>query len=125
MADEEEEARTLLERAEAIAGAYGVGPAHGVRTRDASEGILEQLGSETFEMVVIGARRREHMGRRGPAFDHPVHQVLRRASCRVLIVASPLAGAERRLRRAWRGSTAATRPGLDTRFERLPSASAL
>jgi nucleotide-binding universal stress UspA family protein len=93
MEDEEEQARWLFERAEAIGDAYGVNVSlRRVRTRNVSEAILEQLEANTFEMVVIGARRREYSNRRRPAFDQTVRRVLRQASCRVLIVAAPLAG---------------------------------
>jgi nucleotide-binding universal stress UspA family protein len=91
MTDEDEQARRLLDQAEATADTYGVDVVlRRVHTRDAAEAILAQLEAESFDLVVIGAHRREQANRRRPAFDKTVQRVLRQAKCRVLIVAAPL-----------------------------------
>ncbi len=91
MKDEEEDARRLLARAESLADAYGVAVvAHSVRARDAAVAIVEQLDADEFELIVVGARRRRRSSKQAPAFGRTVQYVLRKASCRVLVVAAPL-----------------------------------
>jgi DNA-binding response OmpR family regulator len=92
MRDEEEEARRLLVRAEALGDAYGVTVVlRSVRARDPATAILEQIDRDEFDLVVIGARRRERASKRAPAFGATVQHVLRKAPCRVLVVAAPRA----------------------------------
>jgi nucleotide-binding universal stress UspA family protein len=90
MREEENEARRLLDRAEAIGDAYGVTVVTcRDRARDAAAAILERLEDGEFELVVIGASRRERGSKRAPAFGPTVQHVLRKATCRVLVVAAP------------------------------------
>jgi nucleotide-binding universal stress UspA family protein len=91
MKDEEEAARGLLARAEAIGDAHGVAVApRRIRGRDAATAILERLDADEYELVVIGARRRQRSNKRAPAFGRTVQHVLRKATCPVLVVAAPL-----------------------------------
>jgi nucleotide-binding universal stress UspA family protein len=91
MDEEEDEARRLLERAEAVADAYGVTVVlRRVRARHAAPAILEELGRAGTELVVIGASRRNRAGRRASPFGRTVQQVLRGARCRVLVIAPPV-----------------------------------
>jgi nucleotide-binding universal stress UspA family protein len=90
MTEEEGDARKLLARVEAIGDAYGVTVVtRKVRARDAATAILELVDSGAFELVVIGAKRRERASKRAPAFGPTVQHVLRRATCRVMLVALP------------------------------------
>lgn len=84
MLDEEAEARRLFDRAEAIADAHGVHVSSRlVRAREAGPAIVELLEDSGTELVVVGAGRR-----RGGGFGRTVRHVLRKASCRVLLVAA-------------------------------------
>jgi nucleotide-binding universal stress UspA family protein len=90
MRDEEAAARRLLARAEAIGDAYGVSVvSRSVRSRDAASAILERMDASDVELVVLGARRRERANKRAPAFGGTVQHVLRKATCRVLVVGAP------------------------------------
>jgi nucleotide-binding universal stress UspA family protein len=91
MDDEEDEARRVQKRAEAIADAYGVTVVlRRIRARHAGPAILEELGRGDVELVVLGAFRRNRLGRRASPFGRTVQQVLRGARCRVLVVAPPV-----------------------------------
>ena len=91
MTEEEEDARRMAAQAQAIGDAYGV-TVHRrtVRTREAAGAILGQAEADQSDLVVIGARRRERGSNQAPAFGGSVQHVLRKASCRVLIVATPI-----------------------------------
>lgn len=78
--------------AEVIADAYGVATAaHTVRARDAGLALLDLIADGDFELVVLGGVRHARWNRRA-VFGHAVQQVLRKAPCRVLVVAPPRAG---------------------------------
>lgn len=90
MDEEETAARDVLARVEAIADAYGVrSTVLRVRARDAASAILDQLETGRFELVVLGAARRERWSRQAPVFGRTVQNVLRHAPCRALVVAAP------------------------------------
>jgi APA family basic amino acid/polyamine antiporter len=89
MTDEEAEARRLHDRATSIADAYGVSlVSRTVRAREAGTAILEELQKRDAELVVIGATRKIRVNRRATAFGRNVQHVLRKAPCRVLLVAT-------------------------------------
>jgi basic amino acid/polyamine antiporter, APA family len=89
MTDEEADARRLHGRATAIADAYGVTlVSRTVRARDAGTAILEELEKSDAELVVIGAARKIRVNKRATAFGRNVQHVLRKAPCRVLLVAA-------------------------------------
>jgi nucleotide-binding universal stress UspA family protein len=89
MTDEEAETRRLHHRAMAIADAYGVTVVfRTVRAREAGTTILKELEKGAAELVVIGATRKIRVNRRATAFGHNVQHVLKKAPCRVLLVAA-------------------------------------
>jgi nucleotide-binding universal stress UspA family protein len=80
MDGEEREARMLLARARAVGDAHGVRVVPRVlRTRDACAAILELAGREGSDLLVIGAVR--------PRLRRLVRHAVRKAPCRVLLVA--------------------------------------
>lgn len=89
MTEEEAEARRLHGRATAIADAYGVAVVfRTVRAREAGTAILGELERGEAELVVIGATRKIRADKRRTAFGRNVQHVLRKAPCRVLLVAT-------------------------------------
>ncbi len=89
MTDEEAEARRLHDRATAIADDYGVAVvSRTVRAREAGAAILEQVEKSDAELVVLGATRKLRANKRATAFGRNVQHVLRKAPCRVLLVAA-------------------------------------
>jgi len=90
MTDEEDGARRLRDRAVAVGDAYGVPVVSRiVRAREAGTAILEEVERGAAEIVVIGAVRKARSSKRAPAFGRTVQHVLRKAPCRVLLVAAP------------------------------------
>jgi nucleotide-binding universal stress UspA family protein len=89
MTDEEAEARRLQRRATAIADSYGVTLVSRIaRAREAGTAILEELEKRDAELVVIGATRKTRVNKRATAFGRNVQHVVRKAPCRVLLVAA-------------------------------------
>jgi nucleotide-binding universal stress UspA family protein len=90
MTDEEEDVRAAASRAQAIGDAFGV-TVHRrtVRARDPAAAILERVTGDASDLVVLDARRRQRVSRQASQFDSTVQQVLRKAPCRVLLVAPP------------------------------------
>jgi nucleotide-binding universal stress UspA family protein len=89
MDDEEAVAREVLHRAEAVADEYGVRFAGRTeRARDAGAAIVELAEEAGCDVVVIGAERRRSPYHRLAGFGRTVRHVLRKAPCRVLLVAS-------------------------------------
>jgi nucleotide-binding universal stress UspA family protein len=90
MADEEETGREALERARAIADAFGLKvQGRTIRARDAGRAIVELAEEEQIEAIVIAAPRTRRLRGRRMAFDGTVRHVLAKAPCRVLVVAGP------------------------------------
>jgi basic amino acid/polyamine antiporter, APA family len=90
MEAEELDARRLHRAATEIADAYGVRlVARTVRARDAGTAILEEIDRVDADFVVIGAERRTGIARHRSPFDRNVQHVLKKAPCRVLVVAAP------------------------------------
>jgi nucleotide-binding universal stress UspA family protein len=86
MTNEELSAHQTLERAAAIADSYGVGVCtRRVRARRAASGILDQAAISACEIIVLGAPRRR-WPTHGPIFGSTVEHVLKRASCRVMLI---------------------------------------
>lgn len=91
--EEERAARALLERAEAAIEAHGLrARLNRVRAREAAAAILEAAGGEAVDLVVLGAARRKRARRLAPPFGRTVQHVLRKAACRVLVLAAPSSG---------------------------------
>ena len=89
MADVEEEARRLLERAGATGDSYGVRVAQKlVRTRDAAAAIVEAASSGRVELIVIGAQRTQLDESPRRITPGTILRVLHGARCRVLVVAA-------------------------------------
>lgn len=82
MRDDEAAAHRLLERIAAVADLYGVAVTpRMVRGRDAAQVVLAHAARHRIELIVIGAPRKRHR-----AFGSTVEHVLKRASCRVLLI---------------------------------------
>jgi APA family basic amino acid/polyamine antiporter len=87
MREEEQDARAVLMRAEAVADSYGISIAGRIlRARDAGLAIVEQAEILEVEAVVLGAERRPRLRPRAPVFGKTVQEVLKGAPCRVLVV---------------------------------------
>lgn len=89
MIEEEAEARRLLAQAHALADGYGVRVIGRVlRGREAGAALVEEVIRTDAELVVLGARRKQRIGRRAALFGRTVRFVLERAPCRVMLVAA-------------------------------------
>jgi basic amino acid/polyamine antiporter, APA family len=87
MEEDEEDARTALHRAQAIADSYGVAlTGRIVRAREPAQAILEQAESSGAEVVVLGTERRLNGVPRSPVFGKTARTVLNEAPCRVVLV---------------------------------------
>ena len=83
MPEEEANAHRLLERACAVADAYGVAVTPRiVHRRDAAGTIVAEGEREHTELIVVGAPRK-----RRAAFGSTVEHVLKKARCQVLVIA--------------------------------------
>ncbi|MHB8641525.1 MAG: universal stress protein [Gaiellaceae bacterium] len=90
MQPEEGAAQRLLARARAVAESYGVHFVDRVaRGREAATPIVELARSERTELIVMGAPRRVRPRRSAPAFGHTTQSLLKRAPCRVMVLAAP------------------------------------
>jgi nucleotide-binding universal stress UspA family protein len=87
-AEEEEAARTVLRNAAAIAETYGI---HVVQRLERAYGgapaVLEVADEFEADMIVLGAPRRTRRGR--SAFGATATSILRRATCRVMLMTIP------------------------------------
>ena len=84
MPEEEAIAKHLLRRAETAGDSYGIKVSRRlVRGRDAATAIVEAAGEAT-ELLVIGAPRS-----RSRPFGRTTESVLKRAACRVMLIAAP------------------------------------
>jgi nucleotide-binding universal stress UspA family protein len=87
MLDEETRAHQLLERARAIADSYGVACSpRMVRGREAARAILDQATASEVELIVIGAPRRARASKGAAALGTTVEHVLKRATCRIMVI---------------------------------------
>jgi nucleotide-binding universal stress UspA family protein len=87
---EEAAAHRLLERARAFAESYGVHFVQRVvRGREAATPVVELARAERSELIVMGTPRRTRSGRDAPAFGHTTQSILKRAPCRVMVLAAP------------------------------------
>jgi nucleotide-binding universal stress UspA family protein len=90
MVEEEAQAKGLLERADAIAGRYGVAFAgRTLRAREAGMVIVDEADRVGADVVVLSAPRRQRPGSNRRAFGRTSGYVLRHASCRVMLLAPP------------------------------------
>jgi nucleotide-binding universal stress UspA family protein len=89
MVDVEDEAHRLLERVGATAESYGIGVSQELlRARDAGAAIVRKAARFEIELIVIGAPRRQLLSSRAVSFGSTVEHVLKRAPCRVMVVAA-------------------------------------
>jgi nucleotide-binding universal stress UspA family protein len=89
MADEEARTRTLLRRADAVAGSYGVNvTSRLLRAREASTAIVAEAAAAETQLMVIGAPRRRRAHRNAPVFGSTVRHALKHAPCRVMLIAA-------------------------------------
>ena len=89
MDEEDEDAHAVLARAQAIAEAYGVDVSTCVvHARDAAEAIVEQARRTGAEILVVGGARQGRGLTRSTPFRGTIRDVLRKAPCRVLVIAS-------------------------------------
>jgi nucleotide-binding universal stress UspA family protein len=92
MDDEEAIARGALARAEAVADGYGVTfRRRMVRARDEASAVLEAIDELDAELVVLRPERRSRAGRTSAPFGRKLQQLLRKATCRVLLIAPRIA----------------------------------
>jgi nucleotide-binding universal stress UspA family protein len=92
MLEEEARAHESLERASAITASYGIRVSTScVRARDPGAAILEQAALDKCEIIIIGAPRKRPATRGTSVFGTTVEDVLKRASCRVMVIgAAPI-----------------------------------
>jgi nucleotide-binding universal stress UspA family protein len=92
MDEEEAHAHRLLQRAAAVADSYGAGVStRRVRDRDAAGGILAQAALNSCDLIVLGAPRKRESRRSTLLFGSTVEHVLKRATCRVMLIgAAPI-----------------------------------
>jgi len=89
MRDEEQQARALLGRADAVADSYGLAIASRVlRARSAGEAIVAEANAARCELIVIGAPRKRRARPTGRVFGRTVDHVLKHARCRVMVIAA-------------------------------------
>jgi nucleotide-binding universal stress UspA family protein len=89
MSEDEDAARVAVHRAEAVVDRYGLRfSGRTVRAREAGAAIVELAEELRCDLVVIGAERKRAPHRRLAGFGGTVRHVLRKAPCRVLLVAS-------------------------------------
>jgi nucleotide-binding universal stress UspA family protein len=87
--EEEEDARQMLHRAEAVGASYGVRLSTRIlRAREAESAIVEQAEATAADVVVIGGARKRCPSARAPVFGRTIQHVLKKAPCRVLVVAA-------------------------------------
>ena len=87
LADAEQAARRLLERAGATGDSYGVKVATElVRARDAANAVVERATADGTEVIVIGAPRMTLQRSPAHAASESVREVIRRAPCRVMVI---------------------------------------
>ncbi len=97
MLEEEADARRVLTRAAAIGDSYGISvPARMVRGREAAEAIVAAATAGRCELVVIGAPRKRRLGKPGFVFGRTPESVLKKASCRVMVIAAANEAADAR-----------------------------
>jgi len=88
--DEEHDSREILGHATATLERYGVRTVtHSVHAATAAAAIVEAAEEARAEIIVMGTERRTR--RRRSALGTNVEHVLKRAPCRVMIVAAPSA----------------------------------
>jgi APA family basic amino acid/polyamine antiporter len=90
MLEEEACARALLTRASAVGDSYGIRVSGSLlRAREAGEAIVEEAGTRSSELVVVGAPRKRRLSTSAPVFGRTTEFVLRKAPCRVMVIAAP------------------------------------
>jgi nucleotide-binding universal stress UspA family protein len=112
--EEEREGLELLRQASSVLDRYSVNyKTRSVRSSTAAEAILEAAQDTDAQILIIGADH--HTRRRRTGFDRDVETVLRKATCRVMLVTN--AGGQDSSRR--RSSTLRPEPLFDPAEERL------
>ncbi len=89
MLEEEADARRVLTRAAAIGDSYGIRVSpRMVRRREAAAAIVDEACTTGCELIVIGAPRKRRLGKRAFVFGRTGESVLKKAPCRVMVIAS-------------------------------------
>jgi APA family basic amino acid/polyamine antiporter len=92
MVEEAAAAGRRAAEARAISERYGVRiSVHTLRARSAGEAIVEEASRAGVDAIVIAAPRKQRRGTRAPIFGRTVEIVLKRAPCRVIVAALPVA----------------------------------
>jgi nucleotide-binding universal stress UspA family protein len=98
MLEEEADARRVLTRAAAIGDSYGIRVSpRTVRGREAAAAIVDQAAATRCELIVIGAPRKRRFGNRAFVFGRTGEAVLKKAPCRVMVIAAPSEAADARV----------------------------
>ena len=89
MLEEEADARRVLTCAASIGDSYGLGVSTRlVRGREAAEAIVGEAAATRCELIVIGAPRKRLTGKHAFVFGHTGEVVLKKAPCRVMVIAA-------------------------------------
>ena len=103
MAEDEEDARRLLGRMQAAGEVYGIKVSTtSPRAREAATAIVDQANAMGAELIVIGGQRGQRHRSRAPVFGRTVREVLGKAPCRVMVLATAPARPDAELRRTTR-----------------------
>jgi nucleotide-binding universal stress UspA family protein len=99
--EQERRLEDLLDESAAIAGSYGVRTVPRlVRTRSAAGEILAEAGRQDAEIVILEAQTRPRRRSQRLPLEEIVEQVVKRATCRVMLVSGP-SPQPRRLQPSW------------------------
>jgi len=89
MAEDEDDGRRLLGRMEAVGNVYGIKISTAIpRAREAATAIVDQANAMGAELIVIGGQRGQLHRGRAPVFGRTVREVLTKAPCRVMLLAT-------------------------------------
>ena len=90
MLEEEADARRVLMRAAAIGDSYGIRVSpRMVRGREAAAAIVDEAAATNCQLIVIGAPPKRRLGNRAFVFGGTGEAVLKKAPCRVMVIAAP------------------------------------
>ena len=98
MLEEEADARRVLTRATAIGDSYGIRVSpRMVRGREAAAAIVDEAVVTSCELVVIGVPPKRRLGNRTFVFGRTGEAVLKKAPCRVMVIAAPSEAVDERV----------------------------
>jgi nucleotide-binding universal stress UspA family protein len=91
MLEEEDDAHKLLDRAEAVGDSYGVSVSPRIlRAREAAGAIADHARALDAELIVTAAPRDSRRIPNAPIFETTIEDLLRKAPCRVMVIAARL-----------------------------------